>query len=82
MSFVQGKDTSNSAWKISANDDEDFIDEDALLDEDDLKKPDPSSLKGFSQYYLDLNLINWIQSLNEPLCFCFSVRNDWKTKGL
>lgn len=58
MSFVQGKDTSNSAWKISANDDEDFIDEDALLDEDDLKKPDPSSLKGFSQYYLDLNLIN------------------------
>jgi len=37
----------NNAWKISANDDDDdgYIDEDALLEEDDLKKPDPSSLK-------------------------------------
>jgi len=36
----------NNAWKISADDDnDDFIDEDMLLDEEDFKKPDPASLK-------------------------------------
>lgn len=37
-------------WTLSASDmldDEvELVDDDALLDEDDLKKPDPSSLKG------------------------------------
>jgi hypothetical protein len=38
----------NSAWKISANDDDndEYIDEDELLDEEDLKRPDPASLRG------------------------------------
>lgn len=38
-------DTVESAWKID-NDDE-IIDSDQLLDENDLKKPDPSSLRGY-----------------------------------
>jgi len=33
----------SSAWKL--DDDEDMIDDEALLDEDDLKKPDPESLR-------------------------------------
>lgn len=43
---------SNSAqvWKLSAmdmgDDDIDLVDDDELLDETDLKKPDPNSLKG------------------------------------
>lgn len=37
-------DNVESAWKID-NDDE-IIDSDQLLDENDLKKPDPSSLRG------------------------------------
>jgi hypothetical protein len=34
-------------WKVSGYDDndDDFIDEEALLDEDDFKKPDPTSLR-------------------------------------
>nr|XP_022911328.1 anamorsin homolog [Onthophagus taurus] len=32
-------------WKLDDVEDDDFVDPDSLLDEDDLKKPDPSSLK-------------------------------------
>lgn len=35
----------NSVWKLEDDEDE-IIDPDNLLDEEDLKKPDPSSLKG------------------------------------
>lgn len=39
-------------WKLSAmdmgDDDIDLVDDDELLDEEDLKKPDPSSLRGNS----------------------------------
>lgn len=37
-------DTVASAWKLEINDD--LIDSDQLLDENDLKKPDPASLRG------------------------------------
>lgn len=39
-----------NVWTLSANDmmddDVELVDEDALLDEEDLKKPDPASLRG------------------------------------
>lgn len=42
-------------WSLSANDllDEnvELIDDDTLLDEEDLKKPDPSSLKGLDNLF-------------------------------
>lgn len=39
-------------WKLSADDilDDDLVDDDALLDADDLKKPDPSTLRGTEIY--------------------------------
>jgi hypothetical protein len=38
---------STNAWKLSEkDDDDDLIDDDELLDEEDLKRPDPESLKG------------------------------------
>ncbi|KAK9881396.1 hypothetical protein WA026_016286 [Henosepilachna vigintioctopunctata] len=36
---------SPAVWKIDDDDDEELIDSDNLLDEDDLKRPDPSTLK-------------------------------------
>jgi hypothetical protein len=50
LSFAKTANTNGvkvDAWKISATDETegDFIDEDALLDEEDWKKPDPASLK-------------------------------------
>ena len=54
LSFANPKIQDNkTAWKVSANDDEDdgvedndeLIDEDELLDEEDLQKPDPASLR-------------------------------------
>lgn len=49
LSFVTNAGSStNNAWKISADDDGDFIDEDMLLDEEDMKKPDPATLKGWN----------------------------------
>lgn len=49
---------SANVWKLSAmdmaDDDVDLVDDDELLDEEDLKKPDPDSLRGrgyfFTQY--------------------------------
>lgn len=35
-----------NVWKLDSNIDDDLIDEDTLLDEEDIKKPDASSLKG------------------------------------
>lgn len=37
-----------NAWKLSMKDDDEYelIDDDDLLDEEDLKKPDPASLRG------------------------------------
>lgn len=50
LSFAKAESKSNdvaSVWKIDDNDgDDDYINADELLDEEDLKKPDPASLKG------------------------------------
>lgn len=35
-----------NVWKLDSNIDDDLIDEDTLLDEEDIKKPDASSLRG------------------------------------
>lgn len=43
LNFLKGA-TVSKAWKID-NDDEDIINPDDLLDEEDLAKPDPSSLR-------------------------------------
>ena len=37
-----------AVWKL--DDDDEYIDADDLLNEDDVKKPDPSSLKGISKF--------------------------------
>ena len=43
-------DSAAKVWKLSAmdmnDDDIDLVDDDELLDEDDMKKPDPASLRG------------------------------------
>lgn len=39
-----------NVWKLDDTVDDDIIDEDELLDEEDLKKPDPSSLRGTKAY--------------------------------
>lgn len=39
-----------AVWKLDDDDAGDTIDPDNLLDEDDLKKPDPSSLRGKMKY--------------------------------
>lgn len=46
--------TAAAVWKLDddLNDEVETIDPDNLLDEDDLKKPDPSSLKGFLYFFL------------------------------
>lgn len=38
--------TTATVWKLSDTVDDDLIDSDQLLDEDDMKKPDPENLKG------------------------------------
>lgn len=52
-------------WTLSASDmldDEvELVDDDALLDEDDLKKPDPSSLKG------RVSFICWADSIQNNI---------------
>lgn len=53
LSFAKKTDKSKiaSVWKIDNDDvDEDIIDADNLLDEEDKVKPDPSSLKGYTQF--------------------------------
>jgi len=47
LSFSAPAAAQKSVWKVSVNDDEDddMIDDEALLDEEDLMKPDPESLK-------------------------------------
>jgi len=50
LNFTNGSGKGNNAWKIDLDDiegagDDDYIDEDALLEEEDFKKPDASSLR-------------------------------------
>lgn len=63
-----------SVWKLDDTIDEDIetIDPDNLLEDDDLIKPDPASLKGTICLKLPLPF----------LMFCFSMWYNWQTKGL
>lgn len=68
---------SPAVWKIDDGDDndEELIDSDELLDENDLKRPDPTSLKGknyTSHMYFRIQLLlsiisSWIYYLNDYL---------------
>lgn len=51
---IQKTATAAAVWKLDddLDDEAETIDPDNLLDEDDLKKPDPSSLKGFPSLFL------------------------------
>lgn len=52
LSFAEPAKDVASVWKLDADDiaEDDLIDSDQLLSADDLKKPDPASLKGKNMF--------------------------------
>lgn len=54
-----------AVWKLDDTVEDDLIDDDQLLDEEDLKKPDPASLRGRLYYIVSR------QILKKHKHFCF-----------
>lgn len=60
LSLAAENKKATTVWKLDDDDDDEVINDDDLLDEEDLKKPDPSSLRG--------NYGNAIKMLNLYSC--------------
>lgn len=69
------KNDAANVWKLddTVDDEIETIDPDNLLDEDDLKKPDPSSLRGIQSHALRNCSFNFLR---------FSLWNDWQEEGV
>lgn len=46
-----------AVWKLDDTVEDDLIDDDQLLDEEDLKKPDPASLRGRLYYIVSRQIL-------------------------